>query len=140
VSAIQEQNVTESTLIKKLKLKTGMRALILNSPAVYIEMLGELPGGVIIDDRIDGIYDFVHLFVRSQEELDRFEDQAIRAVRDDGLLWISYPKGGSKVKTDLNRDKLWEALSGKVIRPVSMISIDEVWSAMRFRPIDAVGG
>ena len=43
------------------------------------------------------------------------------------------------MKTDLNRDKLWKALAEKGIRPVTQVSIDEVWSAIRFRPPEEVG-
>ncbi len=132
--------MAESTLIKKLSIKAGMRALVLNAPEGYLESIKELPEGVKIDQGADGEYDFVHLFVRNREELDHVVDQAVQAARYDAILWISYPKGSSGVETDLNRDKLWAALSGKGIRPVSQISIDEVWSAMRFRPSEAVGG
>jgi len=37
-------------------------------------------------------------------------------------------------KTDVNRDKLWPVLDPLGWRPVRMVAIDEVWSAMRFRP------
>ena len=64
---------------------------------------------------------------------------ALDAVVFDGLLWVSYPKGSSGVETDLNRDILWEKLLSKGIRPVTQVSIDKVWSAIRFRPTDQVG-
>ena len=68
-------------------------------------------------------------------ELDRIGVAAIRAAKHDGLLWISYPKGSSKVKTDLNRDILRGLLHKEGLDAVAMISIDDVWSAMRFRPV-----
>lgn len=36
--------------------------------------------------------------------------------------------------TDLNRDVVWELLGDRGIRPVRQVSIDDVWSALRFRP------
>ena len=56
----------------------------------------------------------------------------------DGLLWLSYPEKSSKVKTDLTRDVLWALVEPAGWRPVTQVSIDEVWSAMRFRPVDLV--
>jgi hypothetical protein len=56
----------------------------------------------------------------------------------DGLLWVAYPKGGAKIKTDVNRDRLWDALTGTGWRPVRQVALDDVWSAMRFRPADRV--
>jgi hypothetical protein len=60
-------------------------------------------------------------------------------VRPDGLLWICYPKKSSKAATDLTRDVLWDMVKGYGVVGVSLISIDDVWSAMRFRPADQVG-
>jgi len=60
-------------------------------------------------------------------------------LKKDGLFWICYPKGSSKIKTDLNRDILWAAMGKFGLAGVSLISIDNVWSAMRFRPTDKVG-
>ena len=82
---------------------------------------------------------FAHLFVKDRAELDQFIDQVLQVIEYDALLWISYPKGGSGVETDLNRDKLWAAMTEKGIRPVTQVSIDKVWSAVRFRPPEAVG-
>jgi hypothetical protein len=71
----------------------------------------------------------VHLFVTSSEELNRLRRTAMDAVEYDGLLWISYPKRSSKVAMDLTRDVLWELMADIGLRPVTQISVDEVWSA-----------
>lgn len=51
------------------------------------------------------------------------------------MIWVAYPNGSSRVKTDINRDILWEMLKIQNIRPVSQIALDDTWSALRFRPI-----
>ncbi|HZD56363.1 MAG TPA: hypothetical protein VE136_06560 [Anaerolineales bacterium] len=127
-----------SALAKKLRLQNAQRALVLNAPAGYRDLLGELPEEVKIEQQPSGKFDFAHLFAKDRSELDKFIDQVLAAIEYDATLWISYPKGGSGVKTDLNRDKLWKALAHKGIRPVTQVSIDEVWSAMRFRPPEEV--
>jgi DNA-binding phage protein len=127
-------------LAKKLRLQNANRALILNAPEGYLDLLGELPEEIKIEGELSGKYDFAHLFVKERAELEQFMDQVLQVIEYDVILWISYPKGGSGVKTDLNRDKLWKALAEKGIRPVMQVSIDEVWSAMRFRPTEQVGG
>jgi hypothetical protein len=45
----------------------------------------------------------------------------------------------SKVKTDLTRDVGWEIVSQAGLRPVTQVSVNEVWSALRFRPVERVG-
>ena len=57
---------------------------------------------------------------------------------DDSLIWIAYPKKGSDIETDLNRDKLWNVFAEYKFRPVSMVSLNDRWSAVRFRSDDKV--
>ena len=78
------------------------------------------------------------LFVTSLEEAGRLVPQAIQQVDRQGLLWLAYPKGGSRIKTDVNRDRLWQALSATGWRPVRQVALDETWSAMRYRPEELV--
>lgn len=128
-----------SALAKKLRLLPGQRALILNAPETYRDLLGDLPEGVELVEQPEDEVDFVQVFVKNSEDLDALAPQAIEAVKYDGLLWVSYPKKSSKVKTDLSRDILWELLKPTGLRPVTQVSIDEVWSALRFRPAERVG-
>jgi hypothetical protein len=135
----EERPRADSGLIKKLLLKPGQKAAVLNPPAGYLEGLGPLPEGAELVARPNAPLDFVHLFVRDKDELDKLTPQAIRLLKDDGIFWVSYPKGSAKVKTNLNRDKLWKFMKGHGFDGVAMVSIDETWSAMRFRPKDKVG-
>jgi hypothetical protein len=47
-------------------------------------------------------------------------------------VWVAYPKGN---RTDVNRDTLWPILGEYGLRPIGQVSLDEVWSALRFRPL-----
>ncbi|HMM43933.1 MAG TPA: hypothetical protein PKA95_18715 [Thermomicrobiales bacterium] len=65
---------------------------------------------------------------------------AVRAILDahhehlagPGLLWVAYPKGN---RADINRDSLWPILAEYGMRPIGQVAVDEVWSALRFRPL-----
>jgi hypothetical protein len=52
----------------------------------------------------------------------------------DGLLWFSYPKKSSASAGDLTRDHGWEIVTAVGFRPVSQVSINDAWSALRFKP------
>jgi hypothetical protein len=58
----------------------------------------------------------------------------VEVAKLDGLAWIAYPKAG-KLGTDLNRDILWKHMLEKGIEAVRQVSVDETWSAIRFRPV-----
>ena len=126
-------------LIKKLRLLPGQRIMILNAPEGYLEELGPLPEGAELADGPEATLDFVHLFVGNVGELERLAPVAISAVKPDGLLWISYPKRSAKVETDITRDKGWDVVASAGLRPVTQVSVNEVWSALRFRPVELVG-
>jgi len=46
----------------------------------------------------------------------------------------SYEAVHGKPGTDLNRDRLAAALADRGVQPVRQVSIDDTWSALRFRP------
>ena len=77
--------------------------------------------------------DAVLLFAIDRDALTALQAPLVDAARADRVAWLAYPKGG-QLGTDLNRDNLWETLAIASIRPVRQVSIDEVWSALRFRP------
>jgi hypothetical protein len=48
------------------------------------------------------------------------------------IFWVAYPKGN---RADINRDTVWPILGEYGMRPIGQVSLDEVWSALRFRPL-----
>jgi len=118
-------------LLKKLRYKEG-QAVVINAPEGYIL-------GVEGSSESEGGSDFVQLFVSSTTELNEKLGQAILLLKEDAVFWITYPKQSSKVKTDINRDVLAGiVMDTTAYRPVSNVSIDATWSALRFRLKDKV--
>jgi hypothetical protein len=130
--------MTQSPLIKRLGLRPGMRAALLNPPSGYLESLGELPEGVRFSSQPEPEYDFVQVFIKDSEEFARLTPVAQAAIRYDGMLWICYPKKTGDITSDLSRDIVWKKMTGTGLRPVTQIAIDETWSALRFRPDELV--
>jgi hypothetical protein len=78
------------------------------------------------------------VFALSKVDLRERESAVVDSARADRLTWVAYPKAGQK-GTDLNRDILVRHFEAKGIQGVRMISIDDVWSALRFRPMPGRG-
>jgi len=134
--------MVDTSLIKKLGIKENKRLIILNAPEGYSKQIGTLlPEDVelVTTATSVGKFDVVLLFVRNKTEVEKVTPKAIDIVKPGGRLWLSYPKQSSKVPTDINRDILWKIFPNDEWRPVTQISIDEVWSALRFRPKTEVG-
>lgn len=102
-------------------------------PQGYIETIGEIPEAVKILTTLVSDADIIQLFTSSRSELENNFKLLIQALKDDGSLWITYPKGTSKVETDINRDIIWKIGEGLELKPVAMISIDPVWAAFRLK-------
>lgn len=129
-----------NALAKKLRVTPNARVRVLGAPDGYAAVLDPLPPGAALVDGAGGPADVVLAFVRDAADLARLTPDALAAVRRDGALWIAYPKGGAKAGTDLNRDRLHDALdAAHGWTGVSIVAVDERWSALRFRPHELVG-
>jgi hypothetical protein len=73
------------------------------------------------------------VFVVDRTTLQAQLAQIVAAATRDRLTWVAYPKAG-QLGTDLNRDSLAALLGASGVEPVRQIAIDDVWSALRFRP------
>lgn len=117
------------SVAKKLQINPGQRVAVLRRPSDVT--LDIEPGDLTVDaDSADTVI----VFVTSSADLNSPDlDAVVRAGSRDALAWVAYPKAG-QLGTDLNRDSLAARISERGVRPVRQISIDDIWSALRFRP------
>jgi hypothetical protein len=115
-------------LSAKLQIKPGQRIAVVPAAADVPDVVAGAP---LAADT--GEADVVVAFARTVADLDGVAGPAVEAARADKLAWIAYPKAG-QLGTDLNRDILARSLTGRGVRPVRQVAIDDVWSALRFRP------
>lgn len=123
-------------LAVKLGIKAGFRVAVINAPADYLSTtLGAVPAEVSFADSLAGeadAFDLIHYFTRQAAEL-REQFPALKAaIKQQGSLWVSWPKGSSKVPTDLNENLIREiGLDGGLV-DVKVAAVDAVWSALKF--------
>ena len=120
----------EKTIAQKLYLKDGMSILLVNAPQGYPARL-KLPKGVAVVKRAPA--DCVLAFIANSKEMREQLPKLKRALTPKGMLWVCYYKGTSKIKTDINRDMLHAYAKTLGLNGVSLISLDDDWSAMRFK-------
>ncbi len=126
--------MAENPLLKKMKLKQGQHAAIINAPDGYLDALQPLPEDVEVTEDLVGAFDWVQLFVKTQADLEQVLPQVRAALKPAGMLWITFPKATSKIQTDLTRDKGWDALRSIDLKWINLISVDDTWSAFSLRP------
>jgi hypothetical protein len=87
-----------------------------------------------ISSTLRGKYDWIQIFVRNKAELDELALKAANALRPESMLWITFPKGTSRIQTDLTRDKGWDEVQKLSLKWINLVSINETWSAFSMRP------
>jgi hypothetical protein len=122
-----------TTVARKLQVPAATTVVVLNRPA-GIDLDFPADCLVVSDPASAEAADVVIGFAVVAVDLDGIAAPAIVAARDDRLAWLAYPKS-RQLGTDLNRDILTALVTARGARPVRSISIDGIWSAIRFRPL-----
>ncbi len=125
--------MSDKTIAQKLQIKAGRSVRLVNAPKGYDGVMGPLPPGAKLVTKSAKPADILQVFVKDMAELSKWLPQLKDAVAPGGLLWITYPKGTSVVKTDVSRDII--AAYAKTVgwQAVAMVSVDDTWSAMRVK-------
>jgi hypothetical protein len=119
--------------VQKLKIKPGFRLMAINAPSDFKKNLGQLPTGVTVSDTARDPNQ-IHWFVKDKNQMEKELKMVLAQVKNDVVCWIYYPKGSSKIQTDLTRDKGWESLlKHDDLQWISLISFDDTWSAFGMR-------
>jgi hypothetical protein len=120
--------MSTKTVTQKLLIKPG--STVWTSHVDRRALLGALPDGAeYVDTLTAGATGIV--FADDSASLRKVLDAQRSELAAVAALWVVYPKAN---RTDINRDKLWPILAGYGLHPNRQIAVDEVWSALGFRP------
>jgi predicted CoA-binding protein len=125
--------MSQKPIFQKLLIKDNYKVLFVNEPNGYRQMLGKLPGSVVVLNQPTKGVDLIQVFVTSEKELEEQLGQLKSIMNASVLLWVTYPKESSKINADINRDVIREYAQSIGLKTVSLISIDDTWSALRLR-------
>src|SRR5579862_8331 len=99
---------SKRSLVEKLGIKSGQKIYIGNPPRNYHETLGALPEKVFLANALQGTCDFIQFFSKEKSEVESTFPQLKKNLAVNGALWVSWPKGASGIKTDLNENMVRE--------------------------------
>jgi hypothetical protein len=120
-------------LLNKLRLKPGMKILTISAPADFEKTIDAKKSEIAVGPNLKD-YDQVHWFVKTKKEVEAGVTKIKKLLKDDVICWIYYPKGTSKMQTDLTRDIGWEPLLKEPgLKWLSLISFDDTWSTFSMR-------
>ncbi|NNE68419.1 MAG: DUF3052 family protein [Pyrinomonadaceae bacterium] len=118
-------------LAKKLGIKENHRVYIKNQPEDYLDLVAPLPEKVKLLTRLSSDLDLIHFFTKKQSELRENLSVYLGRIRQDGMIWVSWPKKASKVPTDMTEDVIREVALPLGLVDVKVCAVDEVWSGLK---------
>jgi len=129
--AIKPAGYSGTPLVKKLGMKKDYRVRVVNQPANYFQLLGELPAGLRVSKDTRRGKDLIHCFLTSTKELSRTLPALKSEIEQAGSIWISWPKKSSGVETDITEDVVRRAAFAIGLVDVKVCAIDETWSGLK---------
>jgi hypothetical protein len=123
------EEVTVSTRSVAEKLSIRPDTTVWSSHASHLGLIEPLPDRVRQVHSPDQAATAV-VFAPDAGSLRRILAAQRAQLGSSATAWVAYPKAN---RADIDRDTLWPILVEYGMRPTGQVSVDEFWSAMRFR-------
>lgn len=120
---------TSKTVAQKMGIKPASRAHIVNGPAPAVAAI--LLPDMDLTDSLVGEFDYLHLFVTTQDGMRRSFPKLKEHLRHGGMLWVSWPKGG-RLGSDLNIKTVIEIGYDFGLVESICLRIDDTWAGLKF--------
>lgn len=122
---------TDKSLRSKLDIKPGMRLYFERLPVDVHTELGDL------DDDTSLVHDaqlanYFHYFISTRSQLMTTAETLQHLKAPGQIVWISWPKKASKVKTDITEQDLRDALLPIGLVDTKVCSISDTYSGLKF--------
>jgi hypothetical protein len=106
-----------------------MRAFFVNAPSEVIEAMGS--PGLDVAAKLAGQFDYIHVFTKSQTELEDIFLRLKDHVKSNGMVWISWPKR-RQLGTDLTMANIIKIGYDHGLVESKCVSVDAIWSGIKF--------
>ncbi len=131
--------MSNQSLFEKLQLQDEKNLLIQGLPSSIEKQFAKLSYAKNVTPLLKSKkIDFALVFAVNQQQLNNIMREVFTALHEESKLWIAYPKQTSKIVSDLSRDASWDILAQNNYEGVSLVALDHVWSAMRFKKNEAM--
>ena len=118
------------SLAQKLGVVAGSTVAAIGTPANYRELLRPLPKGVRFC-ALNAKPRLIHYFCTERVRLAKDLPTLRRKMRDDTMLWVSWPKKSAGLPTTVTEDVVRELALPLGLVGTKVCAVDETWSALR---------
>ncbi len=85
----------------------------------------------MFEKRLSALTTIVHVFGERRAQLKAELLTLRRSIRNDGVIWVSWPKKASGVRTDFTEDTIRELALPMGLVDVKVCAVSEIWSALK---------
>jgi len=118
-------------LLQKLGIKPGNLISTVNPPAGFHQALGSLPeGAAFVGSSTDDV-DVIVSFERSLADYKKHLPTLAHRIKQDGMIWIAWPKKASGVVTDISESQVRDSALPRGLVDIKVCAIDETWSGLK---------
>ena len=121
--------MSSKTVADKLQIKPN--TTVWSSHVDRIGLIGPLPDGVEVVEHPTGALTAL-VFGDDERAIRELLAAHAGVLAAAKAFWVAYPKAN---RANINRDSLWPILTEYGMRPIAQVAVDDVWSALRFRPL-----
>jgi hypothetical protein len=118
-------------LPQKLGIKPDCRLCVRGAPREYAGIVAPLPDGVRMTAKVSGRTDLVHIFATARAKLATELGAARKALRDDAMIWVSWPKKSSGMSTDITEDTVRAVAFPLGLVDIKVCAVDDTWSGLK---------
>ncbi len=118
-------------LWKKLGFKKGFVAEEIGAPGHYMELLEGMPEEVVFNEKATVKKDLIHYFTKDAEELFKTLPALKKEIKQNGMIWVSWPKKTSKVPTDITEDVIRDLALKIGLVDIKVCAVNKVWSGLK---------
>lgn len=118
-------------LLKKLGFQPPLKVWVVSAPREYKDWLGSLPEGVKLITKARPPVDAAHVFATESAFLDAVLSRLRNELKQNGFIWVSWPKKSSKVRTDITEDTIRELALPFGFVDVKVCAVSEAWSGLK---------
>lgn len=115
---------------QKLGLAPQLRVLVRGVPRDYATLVGaDGHAPVLVGPRT--AFDLAHLFADEAAQLDKELKSLSARLPENGVIWISWPKKSSGVRTDITEDTIRAIALPMGLVDIKVCAIDATWSGLK---------
>ncbi len=117
---------SNTPLLRKLGYKRGQTSFVDTVAPYYAEVRDDMTFNA------PEPYDFIHIFVRNHDELQRSMTFSLSKLGKNGTVWVSWPKKASGIVSDIDENVVREFGLEHGVVDVKVAAVDDIWSALKF--------